>query len=305
MKIEKNKLAKRGVVLWLVIFMLILFSGIIYALQTRDTGYKVDNGQTVVINEWGICKWVKRTQTPSVFVPTKTQSEWETFINNSPTGVALNDCGACGTETQVLINGNSYDTVNIGDQCWLARNVNEGAAILVSTPQTDNNSLEKYCMGGKAIACNAWGGLYQFNEAVNYVSTTSRICPVGWHIPTDNDWHILENHLALLAHNSCDPNRNQSWDCDPSGIELEVGGSTGFNVPLVNIKRGDYPTGEPLTGFEPADFSSGAARYWSSTDTGTGAGVYYRAFNADGVEPGVYRHADPLKMGYFVRCVKD
>jgi uncharacterized protein (TIGR02145 family) len=87
-----------------------------------------------------------------------------------------------------------YNTVLVGDQCWLKENLNIGEMINGTEDMTDNGVIEKYCYDNDPDNCEVYGGLYQWNEMMEYTTTpgTQGICPLGWHIPTDNEWKILE-----------------------------------------------------------------------------------------------------------------
>jgi len=92
--------------------------------------------------------------------------------------------------------GNVYNTVLIGDQCWIAENMNIGIMIPGTTNQTDNGIFEKHCYGDNPSNCNIYGGLYQWNEMMQYGGTQS-ICPAGWIIPANYDWYWLS--LILMT----------------------------------------------------------------------------------------------------------
>ena len=100
------------------------------------------------------------------------------------------------------VDGNTYNAVMIGNQCWLAKNLNTGIRINIGNYQIDNNIIEKYCYGNYISSCNTYGGLYQWDEMMQYnpsdngtIGTTQGICPNGWHIPTDAEWATLGNFL--------------------------------------------------------------------------------------------------------------
>ena len=88
----------------------------------------------------------------------------------------------------------TYTTVQIGNQCWMAENLNVGTMINGSVGMTNNEIIEKYCHSNNNANCNEYGGLYQWDEMMHYVtdSATKGICPEGWYLPTDYDWKILE-----------------------------------------------------------------------------------------------------------------
>ena len=92
----------------------------------------------------------------------------------------------CAGTSTVPYAGKTYNTLQIGTQCWLKENLDVGTRINGSSTQTDNGTIEKYCYNDDTTYCNTYGGLYQWNEAMQYSTTagTRGICPPGWHIPT-------------------------------------------------------------------------------------------------------------------------
>ncbi|MBP6978994.1 MAG: FISUMP domain-containing protein [Bacteroidales bacterium] len=107
----------------------------------------------------------------------------------------------CGCIAPVLYEGQTYATVQTGDQCWLRENLNVGTKInstQASFQQTNNGTIEKYCYANDEANCDVYGGLYEWPEAMQYVSTEGAqgICPPGWHIPTDGEYTELTNFLG-------------------------------------------------------------------------------------------------------------
>ncbi|MHB8337394.1 MAG: FISUMP domain-containing protein [Ignavibacteriaceae bacterium] len=86
----------------------------------------------------------------------------------------------------VTYEGKVYNTVQIGSQCWLRENLDVGSMIYNLSNQTNNNQIEKYCYNNNPANCDTYGGLYQWDEAMQYVNTEKAqgICPSGWHLPT-------------------------------------------------------------------------------------------------------------------------
>ena len=106
----------------------------------------------------------------------------------------------CDGITVVNYQGKDYHTVEIGTQCWFKENLDVGIDISSSpsyNPQTDNNIIEKYSYNNVPSSSDTYGGLYQWNEAINYATNQSvpvqGLCPDGWHIPTDAEWSVLGN----------------------------------------------------------------------------------------------------------------
>ena len=60
-----------------------------------------------------------------------------------------------------------------------------------------NGIIEKYCYSNIAANCSTYGGLYQWDEAMQYSTTPGAqgICPAGWHLPTYAEWTTLTTYL--------------------------------------------------------------------------------------------------------------
>ena len=85
-----------------------------------------------------------------------------------------------------------YESVQIGEQCWMAENLNAGIQIDGMNDQTDNDTIEKYCYDNLESNCDHFGGLYQWNEAMLYsvIPGVQGICPDGWYLrmKNGNNW---------------------------------------------------------------------------------------------------------------------
>jgi len=103
----------------------------------------------------------------------------------------------CGDPLYDPRNDKWYQTVLIGVQCWMAENLNIGTGIHGSGNQNDNDIIEKYCYNNNITNCVLYGGLYQWDEAMQYVTVEGAqgICPNGWHIPTYDEWEDLKDFL--------------------------------------------------------------------------------------------------------------
>ena len=89
----------------------------------------------------------------------------------------------------VQYEGKTYNTVLIGNQCWLKENLDVGTRINLNQSPTNNGIIEKYCYNDNPTNCDTYGGLYKWDEAMQYTTTEGAIgiCPSGWHIPSDDD----------------------------------------------------------------------------------------------------------------------
>ncbi|HSW54316.1 MAG TPA: FISUMP domain-containing protein [Ignavibacteriaceae bacterium] len=119
------------------------------------------------------------------------------YPNDSTNVVSISDLDSmsifiCGA-SKVNYGGKDYNTVLIGNQCWLKENLDVGTMINSTIHSTNDSIIEKYCYGNNPANCDTYGGLYQWNEAMQYVQTEGAqgICPEGWHIPTEVEFNDL------------------------------------------------------------------------------------------------------------------
>ncbi|MBI3195387.1 MAG: hypothetical protein HYZ34_13125, partial [Ignavibacteriae bacterium] len=101
------------------------------------------------------------------------------------------------TTSTVTYAGKTYNTVQIGTQCWLKENLDVGTMVDSLQNQTNNSTIEKYCYNNDPANCNTYGGFYQWNEAMQYSSASAQgICPNGWHIPTKAEFQTLQTQVG-------------------------------------------------------------------------------------------------------------
>lgn len=84
--------------LLILAFSVFVNSSLVYALNTSDTGYKVNPGTTAQVTCAGVCHKVTNNSTKAIFVPTKTQNEWNQFAAHLPSGVTVAACVAACEE---------------------------------------------------------------------------------------------------------------------------------------------------------------------------------------------------------------
>jgi uncharacterized protein (TIGR02145 family) len=110
-----------------------------------------------------------------------------------------------GLQAQTVkdIDGNVYKTVTIGKQIWMEENLkttkyNDGRAIPLVTNNTSWIALTTpaYCWYNNDSTANkkTYGALYNW-----YTVNTKKLCPTGWHIPSDTEFEILSTYLGSLA----------------------------------------------------------------------------------------------------------
>ncbi len=102
--------------------------------------------------------------------------------------------------TLVDIDGNSYRTIKIGNQTWMAENLrvtrlNDGTDIKLVTSGWGYTTNPEYCWYDYDPANKeTYGSLYNW-----YVVGTGKLAPSGWHVPTEADWKALADYLGGTA----------------------------------------------------------------------------------------------------------
>jgi len=127
-------------------------------------------------------------------------------IAGSPLLVHATSEVGCGTLTSITdVDGNIYPVIEIGNQCWTRTNL-KTAHFADGSPIDniiDNNEWFNQLSTNSPPPAGAWsvpnltyesvyGKLYNWFATVN----PSKLCPIGWHVPSDLDWTIVENFLG-------------------------------------------------------------------------------------------------------------
>jgi len=207
----------------------------------------------------------------------------------------------CGDPFEDTRDGQTYNTVQIGNQCWMAENLNIGTRIDGVSEQTNNSTIEKYCYDDDVANCDTYGGLYQWDEMMQYLTTegVQGICPDGWHLPTDDEWKIMEMELGMtqvLAD-------NLGWRGTDEGEKMKS--TSGWY---------DNGNGTNNSGFTALPggycwYSGGSfnyienSGYWWSSSEYSGSYALYRQLKYD--YNMVSRSAYHKTLGHSVRCLKN
>jgi uncharacterized protein (TIGR02145 family) len=192
----------------------------------------------------------------------------------------------CSGEPTIIYAGKTYHTVRIGTQCWLKENLDVGTRIDGIQNASNNGVIEKYCFNDSLINCDTLGGLYSWNEAMQYVTTPSAkgICPIGWHMPTYEEFQTL---AAVVNNNGIVLKRQDQGSGAGQGTN-----ASGFSALLAGarITSGAFMSIGYGTGF------------YSSTEVDVpraGAmGLFYN-------DNRIYFDLGNKESGISVRCIKD
>lgn len=191
----------------------------------------------------------------------------------------------CGSVTSVTYYGKTYNTISIKNQCWLKENLDVGTMIPRDQMQTNTGLIEKYCFDNILENCATYGGLYQWDEAMQYVTTNGAkgICPIGWHIPTQTDferlvWAVNNDGNALKA---IGQGKGSGAGTNNSGFSAMLAGYCAY----------------------PYYFYGDIAYFWGSTVSIPSASSTRMNLFIDRNE--IYLYPDYLSNGFSVRCIKD
>ena len=193
--------------------------------------------------------------------------------------------------------GQTYRTLTIGTQTWMAQNLNyaDSAAL----PNLEGNS---WCYGNSADSCAKYGRLYTWTGAMNidrsYQSASAAAvvsaphqgaCPMGWHIPTNAEWTILEDAVGGSSTAGTYLKATSGWKSYSGISNLD---SYGFSALPAG---GRYYSGSFLS-------VGGHADFWCATEVDTD-NAYCR--NLD--HSVAYMNTDYCDKYYAfsVRCVQD
>lgn len=197
--------------------------------------------------------------------------------------------------------GQTYTTVLIGTQCWMKENLNIGTRTADTSNQTDNGSIEKYCYEDNDTNCSTYGGLYQWDEMMQYDSLPGAqgICPAGWHIPTDDEWCTMTRSIDFTI--NC---YSAGWDGSTAGITMMEASSGGWNSnPDATNQSGFSAPGSGYRNTHKCFRNLGLyALYWSSSRNSVLLPWYRSLYGSKG---GIYRYTTIKSHGFSVRCVKN
>jgi uncharacterized protein (TIGR02145 family) len=192
------------------------------------------------------------------------------------------------------IDGNVYPTVTIGTQVWMGLNLkttkyNDGTDIPLVTDDYAwaNLATPGYCWNNNDEATNkdTYGALYNW-----YTVNTSKLCPIGWHVPTDEEWTILTLYLGNdgVSGGKLKETGTSHWISPNIGATNE----TGFTA---------VPGGSRL-GSGVVNYVGRFGNWWSSTESFTTSALF-RTMNCDNGYIGMNDY--DKQAGFSVRCLQD
>jgi uncharacterized protein (TIGR02145 family) len=131
---------------------------------------------------------------------------YRAYVNNTSSQVAYGQTYSFTTlpskGTVTDIEGNVYQTAQIGDQLWMAENLKSthflnGDVIPTTVPDTLQlgsglTASYQWAYNSSDSLVEEYGRLYNWYAVID----PRNVCPTGWHIPNDNEWNILFDYLG-------------------------------------------------------------------------------------------------------------
>jgi len=211
----------------------------------------------------------------------------------------VNPKDANGINFVVLdIDGNSYKTVKIGNQTWMAENLkttkfNDGTSIPNVTDATQWSELTTaaWCNYNNSDSLGKiYGKLYNWYAVSPTTNDNKNVCPTGWHVPTDAEWTVLTDYLGGAS---------------VAGGKMKEVGTTSWKSPNTEA------TNTSLFSALPGGYRSSIGDYydigfggnwWSSSEYNTGTAWNRHLNNGTGI---AYRDGNDKGDGFSVRCLRD
>jgi uncharacterized protein (TIGR02145 family) len=192
------------------------------------------------------------------------------------------------------VEGNEYKTITIGTQTWMAENLktityNDGTPIPQVSDATAWSTLSTpaYCWynNNEAINKNIYGALYNW-----YTVNTNKLCPIGWHVPSYDEWTAMTNYLGgwFIAGDKLKESGTMHWYTPNNGATNE----TSFTA---------FPGGYRYYGGSFLSINLNGT-WWGSAENNTdNAWNLNMSYN----QSYVFSAAGDKRYGSSIRCVKD
>ena len=177
-------------------------------------------------------------------------------------GAIAQNTFVCGVSKVKDYDGNEYNTLKLGDQCWMKENLrttrySDGTAIPTSS-SISSTLPYRYYPGNDSTNVPVYGLLYNWTAVMHGAvasntnpSKVQGVCPTGWHVPSEAEWNQLNVFVSSQSEYVCgDTNVNiakamcaaTGWmssvtDCTP-GNNQDLNNATGFSVCAAGYYRG-------------------------------------------------------------------
>jgi uncharacterized protein (TIGR02145 family) len=214
----------------------------------------------------------------------------------------------CGTSTVSDIDGNAYNTVSIGTQCWTKENLkvtkyNDGTLIPDFTIGTWSTAT--FGVRTEYVGVAGYVGTYGYLYNWYAVSDSKKLCPTGWHVPTDAEWtNLIQIYEPTASASVVGPQSNTAGTLMKSTVtNPSIGSGLGWNPGSPGTNTSGFSA---LPGGDcnpPGTFNNigNNALFWSVTENSFNAWCRLLSSSIGNVSRIDYNK----KQGGNVRCLRD
>lgn len=208
-----------------------------------------------------------------VETPVESQAIEFQFASNIP----------CPEVPSIIYGNQEYNTIQIFSQCWLKESLNY---------EIENS----WCINNNPNNCEEYGRLYLWDSAIN-------ICPEGWHLPSDNEWKIIEGVTdSQYGIEDAVWNLSGGWRGYNAGSNLKslsgwFAGGNGFDLFGFEAKPGGYQLPNGNNGGSTLEVG-----FWTSSEYDNET-AWHRFLQYS--LAGVYRYPFEKEWALYVRCIKN
>jgi uncharacterized protein (TIGR02145 family) len=215
-----------------------------------------------------------------------------------------------GAPTVSDIDGNLYHTVKIGNQCWMASNLNV-------TKKPSGANITRTCYSNLNDNCEKYGGLYTWAVLMNGAASSNGnpsgvqgICPNGWHVPSDAEWtqltdYLINNYVDINSTNVGNKLKSCRQVNSPLGGDCNTAVHPRWESNATHYGTNDFGfSALPGGGYYSGSFNylGPFGNWWSSTETSS-TNAWYRFMCY--VNGSVDRDNLNKTTSFSVRCVRD
>lgn len=250
---------------------------------------------------------------------TQMQNASQTFALLFPVASPF-DSLPCSAERFITdFDNNIYNTVQIGNQCWMRENLRtthyaNGDTILEGGELLSESQPYRYTPHNDVNTISTFGYRYNWNAVMHGANSSETnpsgvqgICPDGWHVPSIAEWQQLSDYVSSVYAYRCDEQEsyiakalasatdwgitNTTFDC-VIGNNTEANNATGFSALPAGITDPDF------NGFEYC------IDFWSATVADEDYNFsWFRSLFSASATMDVWQR--PQYSGFSVRCVRD
>lgn len=196
--------------------------------------------------------------------------------------------------------GNTYKTVKIGNQWWMAENLrtthySDGTEInlIEDDAEWDDayNNIDAYCFYNNSNKnADKYGALYNWYAVGN---SSKNVCPDGWHVPNKSEWSELVEYLGSVGYSGIEGGALKAtslWKKDEESNDGNGTDNFGFRALPAGLRSSGFSASGYVADFWSSTEQSGMSGYWFHIST------YNKKYNISPIGK---------SMGFSVRCIKN